>query len=74
MSDLSPHQEFLSHFTGEIFEPDPPECEHPQARWDACRGEFICTEPTCEAVIEMPELLEALAPELRKPYDLIIQL
>lgn len=74
MSDLSPYQEFMSHFSGEIVEPEAPECLHPQARWEAGRGEFICTEPSCEAVLEMPELLEAMAPELQKPYDIVIQL
>lgn len=65
--DLSPYQEWAAHFNGEIQEPEV--CEHAtQLRWKAERGEFECEE--CGEMVECPELLEALAPDLAKPYDL----
>lgn len=74
MNELSPYQEFLSHFTGEITEPEPPECEHDHVCWEPLRGCFVCVNPCCEEEMDIPELTDTLKPDLRKPYDLIIQL
>lgn len=67
--EQSPYQEFLAHSTGEIFEPEAPEdCEHLNLNWKAELGEFQCAD--CEQVIDCPELLEALAPDLARAFDL----
>jgi len=42
-------------------------CPHTYVRWLASRGEFICLNPDCEVVIDIPELL---APEPLLDYDL----
>jgi hypothetical protein len=54
--------------------PDPLEnCQHTDSvRWNANRGRFECGQ--CNEPQEIPELLEALTPELKQPYDVVIEL
>ncbi len=46
-------------------------CEHERVKWEPTHGRFRCL--SCDAPLDIPELTEALGPELRKPYDLIVE-